>query len=137
MGHWWQACRKVNFDQNHYGIEYGANRIALAYWRTVDPTLMDTMMPAFESVLAHAPNPVPAGQNLEVYFNANYQELAQDRPTPGSNPTWLTRRPRKNLHRASPPFWRKQSRRCLPPATEIKTCPHGHTALRTIVLCVL
>jgi hypothetical protein len=75
MGHWWQACRKVNFDQNHYGIEYGANRIALAYWRTVDPTLMDTMMPAFESVLAHAPNPVPAGQNLEAYFNANYQEL--------------------------------------------------------------
>jgi hypothetical protein len=64
-----------HFEQGHYGIEYGANRIALAYWRTVDPTIMDAMMPAFESVLAHAPNPVPAGQNLEAYFNANYQEL--------------------------------------------------------------
>jgi hypothetical protein len=30
---------------------------------------------AFENVLGHAPNPVPVGQDVKAYFNANYETL--------------------------------------------------------------
>ena len=33
------------------------------------------MRGVFEQVLSHAPNPVPAGQDVETYFDANYETL--------------------------------------------------------------
>ena len=75
MGHWWQACRNVTSDSGPYQVEFGADRISLAYWREVDPSIVDTMMPIFRSVLDHAPNPAPAGEDVEAYFNKHYQEL--------------------------------------------------------------
>jgi len=75
MGHWWQACRGVADHGDHYAIESGANRIAAAYWRERDATIVPHMRAAFEMVLSHAPNPVPAGQTVEAYFNANYETL--------------------------------------------------------------
>ena len=75
LGHWWQACRNVNSNSGPYQVEFGADRISLAYWREVDPSVVDTMMPLFRSVLDHSPNPVPAGEDVEAYFNKHYQEL--------------------------------------------------------------
>jgi hypothetical protein len=75
MGHWWQACRGVVDHGDHYAIESGANRIAAAYWRERDATIVPHMRAAFDMVLSHAPNPVPAGQTVEAYFNANYETL--------------------------------------------------------------
>lgn len=75
LGHWWQACSGANKEQSHYQVEYGANRIALAYWREVNPHIADTMRPVFQAVVDHAPNPVPPGKSVEDYFNANYDTL--------------------------------------------------------------
>lgn len=75
FGHWWQACRSVTSNSGPYQVEYGADRISLAYWREVDPAIVDTMMPVFKNVLAGAPNPVPVGENIETYFNKHYDQL--------------------------------------------------------------
>jgi hypothetical protein len=75
LGHWWQACRSVSFNASHYQVEYGADRISLAYWREVDPSIVDTMIPLCRGVLANAPNPVPTGEDVEAYFDKHYQEL--------------------------------------------------------------
>ena len=79
MGHWWQACRGFIASHSHYQVEYGANRIALAYWREADPSIAALMMTLFHTVLDHQPSPVPAGQDMEKYFNDNYEALG---PTP-------------------------------------------------------
>jgi hypothetical protein len=75
LGHWWQACRSVSSSSGPYQVEFGADRISLAYWREVDPAIVATMMPIFQSVLANAPNQVPAGEKVEAYFDKHYQEL--------------------------------------------------------------
>ena len=77
MGHWWQACQKADAGSGRkpYAIEYEADRIAMAYWNEIDPSLPSKMIGIAQSVLDHAPNPVPAGQAVESYFNANYETL--------------------------------------------------------------
>ena len=75
LGHWWQACRGVSFNRDHYQAEYGADRISLAYWREVDPSIVGAMMPIFQNVLANATTPVPVGEDVEAYFNKHYEEL--------------------------------------------------------------
>jgi hypothetical protein len=79
LGHWWQACRGMPIDGRHYAKESGANLISAAYWRERDATVVPHMRAAFQMVMDHAPNPVPAGQDVEAYFNAHYEELG---PTP-------------------------------------------------------
>lgn len=74
MGHWWQKCIASNAGRTPYQVEYDANRIAAAYWREIDPSLMVTLDGAFHHVLESS-NPVPAGQSPEAYFNANYDKL--------------------------------------------------------------
>ena len=75
MGHWVEACKHASFERNPYGLELGANRLAGAYWREKDPELLVHMRTIFGGVLQHAPNPVPEGQDVEPYFNANYAKL--------------------------------------------------------------
>ncbi len=77
LGHWWQACQKagVSAGRQPYAIEYEADRIAMAYWNGTDASLPAKMVVIAQSVLDHAPNPVPDGQVVETYFNANYQTL--------------------------------------------------------------
>ena len=75
MGHWVQECLGAGSKRPRYHTEFEANRIALAYWREIDPTVVRTMIPVFQSVVDHMPSPLPAGQNVETYFNANYQTL--------------------------------------------------------------
>ena len=79
LGHWWQACRHANASHGNYQIEYGANRIALAYWREADPDFADRMLSVFHSFVAHVASPVPAGLATEPYFNTHYEQLG---PTP-------------------------------------------------------
>ena len=75
LGHWWQACNDFTAHHSHYQVEYGANRIALAYWREVDPRIVTLMMSLFHGVLDHTPSPVPSGESVEAYFNKNYETL--------------------------------------------------------------
>ncbi len=79
LGHWWQACRGAMDHGDHYAIEYGADRIAAAYWQEHDPSVIAHQRPVFETILKQWPNPVPPGQGVEPYFNANYEKLG---PTP-------------------------------------------------------
>ncbi len=81
FGHWWQACQGFIPTHSHYQVESGANRIAMAYWREKDPSVVALMMRLFRQVLAQMPSPVPAGQTVEGYFNANYETL-------GPSPTY-------------------------------------------------
>jgi hypothetical protein len=79
LGHWWQACRKVNDGRKPYAFESEADRIAAAYWRLHDPTIAKHMYAVFSGLVDHAPSPVPAGQEPAKYFNDNYEQLG---PTP-------------------------------------------------------
>lgn len=76
LGHWWQACNASTQNNSHYQHEYDANRIAAAYWREHNPTLLQELITGFTHILNGAPNPVPPGQTLEDYFNVNYEALA-------------------------------------------------------------
>lgn len=78
LGHWWQACEHKTAD-THYAEEYGANRIAAAYWRLKDPAFMDRTAKRMAVLMSIIPIPVPSGQNKEAYFNENYEKLG---PTP-------------------------------------------------------
>lgn len=75
MGHWWQDCSHAFKVSGPYENEFNANRIALAYWREVDPALAERMIALFQGMLGNAPSPVPSGQSMEEYFNKNYETL--------------------------------------------------------------
>ncbi len=79
LGHWWQSCRGASKDSGHYATEYDADRIAAAYWRERDPSLVAHQRALFESIATHWPNPLPAGQDAEPFFNANYEKLGPTR----------------------------------------------------------
>jgi hypothetical protein len=76
LGHWWQHCRGVDVTKRPpYGLEYGANRFALAYWREADPGFATWITTFFQGMAGSMPSPVPAGEDVETYFNANYEKL--------------------------------------------------------------
>jgi hypothetical protein len=79
LGHWWQACRGVVDGKEHYRREFEADRIAAAYWQEHDPEVVVHQRAVFETLLKRTPNPVPEGQRVEAYFDANYDKLG---PTP-------------------------------------------------------
>lgn len=78
LSHWWQACQHKT-TENHYSVEYGANRIAAAYWRLKDPAFMERTEKKMTTVIATMSQPVPEDQSPEKYFNENYEKLG---PTP-------------------------------------------------------
>ena len=77
LGHWTQKCAGTLKSGGHYATEYGANRIAAAYWREENPSLMARLATSFQQMLDGRPSPVPAGQAVEDYFNAHYSELTK------------------------------------------------------------
>ena len=79
MGHWWQACRGVVHPDKHYAVEFGANRIAAAYWQERDPQVVAHQRAVFEGLLKRSPRPIEEAQDVESYFDANYEKLG---PTP-------------------------------------------------------
>ncbi len=81
LGHWFQACRGITEKTaKPYSIEFGADRIAAAYWNEHDPGVIAHQQMVFEGILHNFPNPVPEGASVEPFFNEHYQELG---PTPG------------------------------------------------------
>ncbi|MGC1423885.1 MAG: hypothetical protein WA354_07380 [Terracidiphilus sp.] len=98
LGHWWQACFDSAQNKTHYQREYDANRIAAAYWREHDPALLQGLVAGFTRILAGAPNPVPAGQTPEEYFNANYEKLAHS-----SDYVWFQARMVTDVNAEIPP----------------------------------
>jgi hypothetical protein len=97
MGHWWQACSHANQNRLHYQVEYDANRIAAAYWRDSDPMLMADLATRFQHIVERTPSPVPKDQTPEMYFNANYGNLAGTR-----NYTWFQAQMITGVNRESP-----------------------------------
>jgi hypothetical protein len=75
LGHWTQKCAGTLKSGGHYATEYGANRVAAAYWREENPSLMARLTTSFQQILDAQSSPVPAGQSAEDYFNAHYGEL--------------------------------------------------------------
>ena len=81
LGHWFQACRGITEKTaKPYAIEFGADRIAAAYWNEHDPSVIAHQRPVMEAILHNFSNPVPEGASVEPFFNDHYQELG---PTPG------------------------------------------------------
>ncbi len=79
MGHWWQTCRGVVNRDKHYAMEFGANRIAAAYWQQRDPQVIAHQRALFEGFLKRSQRPVGEAQDVETYFDSNYEKLG---PTP-------------------------------------------------------
>jgi hypothetical protein len=81
LGHWFQACRGITEKTaKPYAIEFGADRIAAAYWNEHDSSVIAHQRVVFNGILHNFPNPVPEGAEVESFFNDHYQELG---PTPG------------------------------------------------------
>ena len=74
LGHWWQACQQ-KLGESHFATERGANRIAGAYWRMRDASLVEWIGQTAVNSIKMFPNPVPQGQNAAAYFDANYGAL--------------------------------------------------------------
>lgn len=79
MGHWWQACRGIVHTDKHYAVEFGANRIAAAYWQERDPQLIAHQREVFEGLLKRFPTPIGDTPDVETYFDANYEKLGPTR----------------------------------------------------------
>ena len=71
---WWQACCKVPETGSSYAYEAGVNRIAAAYWRGHDASIIAHMRGVFESLQSHVLSPVPAEQSVEGYYDAHYPD---------------------------------------------------------------
>ncbi len=81
MSHWAQACLHQDEDRMPYDYEYGANRIAMAFWRETDNKLLDHIVEHYQDVLKYQTSPVPDGQEVEEYFNTNFDKIS---PTPAN-----------------------------------------------------
>src|ERR1700733_4546567 len=69
LGHWFQACRGITEKTaKPYALEFGADRIAAAYWNEHDPGVIAHQRSVFESILHNLPNPVPEGASVEPFF---------------------------------------------------------------------
>jgi hypothetical protein len=88
LGHWLQARvleargrgeeKWPAADEDFYQDEIQSNRIAIAWWREHDVTYLDRLMADYRQIEAHMPNPVPAGQDKQQFFNANYTKLGSE-----------------------------------------------------------
>ncbi len=83
LAHWWQACRHQARPQS-YAAENGADRIALAFWRERDPRYAVGIVHGYRALLSSMPSPVPEGEALPRYYDANYAQVAQ-----GNAATWF------------------------------------------------
>jgi hypothetical protein len=77
LAHWVQSCRHSNRGWSRFEIEYDADRIAAAYWREVDPALMDELAQAFRGTLKGMPVQLPVGETPERYFNEHFDEISK------------------------------------------------------------
>jgi hypothetical protein len=75
LGHWWQSCQHKD-EGERYAVEYGANRIAVAYWRMKDPAYMQQRTEHFRAIVNLIPNPLPDSQSKEKYFNEHFATIA-------------------------------------------------------------
>jgi hypothetical protein len=68
----------ANEFHNHWQTELECNRLSIAWWREHDPAYLARIVADFRKIQAHIPNPVPPGQDMQIYFAANYQKLGED-----------------------------------------------------------
>ena len=76
LSHWWQAAGQHKAGATHYSFEYGANRIAAAYWRSKDPAFMENTAKRMSAISSMLTDPVPPVQSQEDFFNKNYRDLS-------------------------------------------------------------
>ena len=103
LGHWWQACRHQTRPHS-YAAENGADRIALAFWRERDPRYAVGIVHGYRALLTSMPSPLPEGEEVSTYYDANFARLSQ-----GNADTWFqatmiaalaAEQPAPSLHRA-------------------------------------
>ena len=64
---------------NKYKADYFANTMAILFWR--EPAYSKQLEKCYSyvnTILKILPDPVPAGENIEDYFQKNYEQLLQD-----------------------------------------------------------
>jgi hypothetical protein len=71
---WWQACRKIPETNSAYAYESEVNRIDAAYWREHDAAIIAHERGVFGRLESRVPNPVPAGQSVEAFYDAHYPD---------------------------------------------------------------
>ncbi len=78
LGHTVQFAKEKN-NTNKYQGELFANTLAILFWReSANKKELEKCYNYVNSMLKILPDPVPAGENDEDYFNKNYEKLAQD-----------------------------------------------------------
>jgi hypothetical protein len=70
---WWQTCHPRRNEQP-YSFEFGTNRLAAAYWREHDSSVIQHERGVFESILTHVPSPLTDGQDMKAYYDAHYPD---------------------------------------------------------------
>ena len=74
------------------------------------------MMPIFENVVDHAPNPVPVGEDVEAYFNKHYQELGPSPAYPWfqfrMNMAAYEEKPAPTFAQSEPSLYRNHETQC-------------------------
>jgi hypothetical protein len=77
MGHFVQGLQ--NSKLNLWDAERNANCFAVAFWRMQNKLeRLDTIYRWSQQIWNTLPNPTPAGQDPETYFNNNYDTLGAD-----------------------------------------------------------
>ena len=78
LGHAVQFAKEKN-NTNKYQGELFANTLAILFWReSANKKELEKCYNYVNSMLKILPDPVPAGENEEDYFNKNYQKLAHE-----------------------------------------------------------
>lgn len=74
LGHW-LLIQVKHETADAYSRELAANRLAVAYWRERDASDAAALLARFRRIGAGLPDPVPAGEDAEQYFNSNHMKL--------------------------------------------------------------
>ena len=78
LGHAVQYAKEKG-TTNKYKADYFANTLAILFWReSAYSKQLEICYSYVNSILKTLPDPVPAGENAEDYFQKNYEQLLQD-----------------------------------------------------------
>ena len=70
---WWQVCQRLPAE-SPYVFEFETNRVAAAYWREHDKSVIENQRRVFGYVLSHVPSPLTGGQQIKAYYDAHYPD---------------------------------------------------------------
>ena len=87
LGHWFQACRGITEKTaKPYAIEFGADRIAAAYWKEHDPSVIAHQRPVFTAILHDFPTRCQEERALSLTSTSITRSLGQHPDICGFSP---------------------------------------------------